>query len=32
LLGNGKKIAKNFMRTFTCRSSFLYDYNSVLYP
>ncbi len=25
LLGNGKKIAKFIMRTFTCRSTFLYD-------
>ncbi len=25
LLGNGKKIAKFLMRTFTCRSTFLYD-------
>jgi hypothetical protein len=24
LLGNGKKIAKFLMRTFTCRSTFLY--------
>jgi hypothetical protein len=24
LLGNGKKIAKFSMRTFTCRSTFLY--------
>jgi hypothetical protein len=24
LLGNRKKIAKFFMRTFTCRSTFLY--------
>jgi hypothetical protein len=25
LLGNRKKIAKFLMRTFTCRSTFLYD-------
>jgi hypothetical protein len=25
LLGNGKKIAKFLMRTFACRSTFLYD-------
>ncbi len=25
LLGNRKKIAKCLMRTFTCRSTFLYD-------
>ncbi len=25
MLGNGKKIAKFLMRTFTCRSTFLYD-------
>jgi hypothetical protein len=28
LLGNGKKIAKFLMRTFTCRSTFLYDSTS----
>jgi hypothetical protein len=27
LLGNRKKIAKFLMRTFTCRSTFLYDSN-----
>jgi hypothetical protein len=26
LLGNGKKIAKFLMRTFTCRSTFLYGH------
>jgi hypothetical protein len=26
LLGNRKKIAKFLMRTFTCRSTFLYGY------
>jgi hypothetical protein len=26
-LGNRKKIAKFLMRTFTCRSTFLYDIN-----
>jgi len=26
LLGNRKKIAKFLMRTFACRSTFLYDY------
>jgi hypothetical protein len=31
LLGNGKKIAKFLMRTFTCRSTFLYDYNHLIF-
>jgi hypothetical protein len=28
LLGNSKKIAKFLTRTFTCRSTFLYDVGS----
>jgi hypothetical protein len=31
LQGNRKKIAKFLMRTFTCRSTFLYDPINVLY-
>ncbi len=30
LLGNRKKIAKFLMRTFTCRSTFLYAYNVLI--
>ncbi len=30
LLGNRKKIAKFLMRTFTCRSTFLYTENGVM--
>jgi hypothetical protein len=29
LLGNRKEIAKFLMRTFTCRSTFLYDVGSI---
>jgi hypothetical protein len=32
LLGNRKKIAKFLMRTFTCRSTFLYDYTTAFTP
>ncbi len=32
LLGNRKKIAKFLMRTFTCRSTFLYDLNHTTAP
>ncbi len=31
LLGNGKKIAKFLMRTFTCCSTFLYDHNHFIF-
>jgi hypothetical protein len=30
LLGNRKKIAKFLMRTFACRSTFLYEPNSLV--
>jgi hypothetical protein len=32
LLGNRKKIAKFLMRTFTCRSTFLYGTDELLVP